>query len=305
MMKWSNADYMVNNNTTTPPTIPIAKGPNAGRMKTRPDYGKLPGRIPEPEFVADPNHRRKVLTGELIALDKAKVSERFTMTRMDSTRLGKNFSYMIRALKKIPQDDMADAKFLAAGKAALDHHFDDHELCGPWCPRKRLTEQQRQASERYYRNKEKDAKLYSILSAKFARFVTLDRLKEVGHVMDTQVNESFNNTASWFAPKNKVYCATSSLTNRLSMAIGINTLGIEEYFRRLFIKLGITMTNNVKYFLETKERSRAKRLAKAKTKEQKVTRLKRKHEQLVSDTAIARKERSKRDGTYQSGAVPR
>jgi hypothetical protein len=47
------------------------------------------------------------------------------MTRMDSTRLGKNFAYMIRTLKKIPKDDQRDEKFLAAGKAVLEHHVDN------------------------------------------------------------------------------------------------------------------------------------------------------------------------------------
>jgi hypothetical protein len=302
LMKWSNADYMFNNKTTDAPTIPISKGPNQGKMRVRPDYGKLPREIPEPVFVADPNHRRKVFVGELIALDKAKVADKQTMTRMDSTRLGKNFSYMIRTLHKIPEGPDQDDKYIAAGKAVLEqHHFDNHEFCGIWCPRKRLTEEQRQASERYYRNKTTDAKLYKILSDKLSRFITVERLKEVAHGMDTQMNESFNNTASWFAPKNKVYCATSSLTNRISAAIALNNVGNEEYYRRLFIKLGIAMTNNVKHFLRSRETTRARRLEKAKTKEQKKERLKRKYAQLVSDTAIAKKERSKRDGTYKAG----
>jgi hypothetical protein len=52
-MKWSNADYMKNNNTTKPPTVTIAKGKNAGAAKDRPNYGKLPGNIPEPKFITD------------------------------------------------------------------------------------------------------------------------------------------------------------------------------------------------------------------------------------------------------------
>jgi hypothetical protein len=168
---------------------------------------------------------------------------------------------MIRTLKKIPKDNQLEGKFLAAGKAVLEHYFDNHEFCGPWCPRKRLTEQQRLVSERYYRNKTTDGKLYSILHEKFARFVTLERLLEVAHGMDTQVNESFNNTASCMAPKNKVYCATSLLINQLLTAVAMNTLGFEEYFRRLFIKLGITMMNNIKYYLQAKEKTRSNQLA--------------------------------------------
>jgi hypothetical protein len=50
-MKWSNADNMKNNNTPKPPTVAIGKGKNAGAAKVRPDYGKLPGNIPEPKFL--------------------------------------------------------------------------------------------------------------------------------------------------------------------------------------------------------------------------------------------------------------
>jgi hypothetical protein len=91
--KWKNADYLKNHNTDKIPQVPISKGPNKGVLQDRLDHGKLPPDIPEPSFVSDPNHRRKQLTGELIKLDTANVPDRFTMTRMDSTRIGKNFGY--------------------------------------------------------------------------------------------------------------------------------------------------------------------------------------------------------------------
>jgi hypothetical protein len=59
LLRWSNADFMKNNNTTEPPKVAVTQGPNKGvKMQPRPDKGKLPGDIPEPAFVADPNHRR-------------------------------------------------------------------------------------------------------------------------------------------------------------------------------------------------------------------------------------------------------
>jgi hypothetical protein len=119
--------------------------------------------------------------------------------------------------------------------------------------------------------------------------------------MDTQVNESFNNTASWFAPKNKVYCGSCSLTNRLSIALGINSVGLVEYFRRLYKRLGINLTKNVLHCLQMKERTRSNRLNKIKTKEKKKERVKRKRDDLVKDEAVARKERAKREGVYKSG----
>ena len=60
-LKWSNEDWQLNNNTTNAPKI-INKN---GREVTRPNHGELPRHIAEPSFLADPNHRKKTLKGEL------------------------------------------------------------------------------------------------------------------------------------------------------------------------------------------------------------------------------------------------
>jgi hypothetical protein len=99
--QWSNAEYLTNNNTNILPQVPKRVGKFKGKLQPRPDRGKLPAHVPEPLFVADSNHHRKGLTGELIKLDKEKkVHVKLTMTRMDSTRIGKDFAYMARTLKE-------------------------------------------------------------------------------------------------------------------------------------------------------------------------------------------------------------
>ena len=118
--------------------------------------------------------------------------------------------------------------------------------------------------------------------------------------MDTNINESFNNTFAWLAPKNKVYCGTQSLINRLSMGIGIQGLGLLEYFRRLFKKLGVVVTPNILHFLSVKQAKRAKQNYKVKQNETKKQCLQSKFEQLRKDEATAKKERAKREG-YKTG----
>ena len=51
-LKWCNADWMANNNTTTNPKIIKSRGNEVNR----PDHGELPAHIAEPTFAADPNH---------------------------------------------------------------------------------------------------------------------------------------------------------------------------------------------------------------------------------------------------------
>jgi hypothetical protein len=294
--QWSNANYLKNNNTTELPMVPKTLGKNKGKLQPRPDKGKLPGHVPEPLFVADPNHRRKLLSGDLIKLDSSKVDMKFTMTRMDTTRLAKNFGYMARTLR-----DRPETEYVEAASACLEHHFDNHEYCGSWCKRKLESDEMKQSKVKYYRCKEKDAKLYSLLTEKMARFVTQERLNEMAHTLDTNMNEAFNNICTWFAPKNKVFSGTGSLHNRIGFAVCINSIGIELFFKRLFKKLGLPLTANVAYYLDQKEKSRVKRLAKVKTKEAKILKNKKKNNKMVELTNIAKKERHRRDGTYRTG----
>jgi hypothetical protein len=294
--QWSNADYMKNNNTTVVPMVAKSKGCNKGDLKPRPDNGKLPGDVPEPMFVADPNHRRKGLTGELIKLDMSRKDIKLTMTRMDSTRIGKNFGYMARTLKNQPQEE-----FETAAASVLEHHFDCHDYCGDWCKRKSESEEQRKSSVKYYRCKTRDAKLYLLLQQTIARFVTKDRLIEMAHELDTNMNEAFNNICTWFAPKNKVFAGSYSLHNRLAFAVGINSLGVLEFFKRLFRKLGITMSDNVVHYLKIKEAWRVQKLAKVKTGAAKKNKNKRKYDKLKEHTMKAKMELHKRQGTYRKG----
>jgi hypothetical protein len=123
----------------------------------------------------------------------------------------------------------------------------------------------------------------------------------MAHGMDTNVNEAFNQICTWFAPKNKVFAGSGSLHNRLSFAVGINSLGYNEFFTALFQRLGIEMTDNVAHYLRIKENTRVKRLAKIRTKESKLSKSQAKRTKLAGDTRLAKTEFLKREGTYRKG----
>jgi hypothetical protein len=65
-LKWSNASHMLNNNTTTPSKIINSNG----KEVTKPDYGSIPVHMPEPTFIADPNHCHKTLASALYDLEE-------------------------------------------------------------------------------------------------------------------------------------------------------------------------------------------------------------------------------------------
>lgn len=291
-MKWSNEDHY--NHHGEYPTVTSA---TTGKVSRRPEKGNLEYPIPEPAFVADPNHRKKTLKKYLYLMLKKKKEDRHGITKCDIIRLGKNFAYMARTLQYRDEHE-----FVAAGRAVLDHHFDCHDDCGGWCLRKDMTAVQRENSTRFYRSKTEDAKLYSALLEIIGRFVTLQVLKEIGHGGDTQVNESLNNTVSWVAPKNKTYGKSMSLTNRIAIALGVHSLGPEAYWKLLFNKLGMEVNQETLYYFASIDRTRSIKNEKAKTNEKKAYRMKYEFDTLQADTEEAKKEKASRNGvSYQAG----
>ena len=291
-LKWNNADTMINKNLLEPPHWYDSKG----RKSVRPDKGALPINMPEPTFVADPNHRKKTFGKELYKLEGLNADSKEGMTKMDVLRLTTNFAYMVRTL---PSMDRSTWK--GASNAVIEHHFDNHEHCGDWCRRKKQSDEEKALKSKMYRCKTKDKKLYSMLLQKIERFITEDALDEVGHGMDTLVNESFNNTVAWVAPKNKVYSSSDSLKNRVAICLGINSLGTLDYYRQLFHRLDIAMSDDVLHYLTVVSNKRHKRITKAKTPQYKKKRQLKYQTNLLTKTVIAKREKAKREGTYSTG----
>jgi hypothetical protein len=129
----------------------------------------------------------------------------------------------------------------------------------------------------------------------------MDKLEEMAHDLDTNMNEAFNNICTWFAPKNKVFAGSGSLNNRIGLAIGINSIGVLPFYERLFRKLGITMTENVAHYLKWKEAARMKAIEGGKTGDAKKLKNKNKYLKLQEHTRVAKLEYHKRAGTYRKG----
>jgi len=287
-LKHSNNTWMEKNNTTIKPRIINSNGNEV----VRPDYGEIPGHMPEPSFDADPNHRKKLVGKVLWALASKNVKDKKTMTKCDAMRLQRYYSFMARQLKYKSTDE----EMLKSAQAVLEHHFDNHECCGDWCVRKDQTDDQKKEKKKFYRSKEEDMDLYVYLKDVLSRFVTLQALKEISHGYDTLVNESLNNSIAWLAPKNKVYASTVSLAMRIGIALCINTLGTMQFYTRIFQSLGITMTADVRYYITQINNTRDKRNAKRKTKNAKIKRSEKFHTKLKEHSVTAKKERRKRRG---------
>ena len=248
--------------------------------------GTLRNNIPRPNFLADPAHRKKTVRNKLYKLLQKKKGDRHGFTEGDLLRIVTNFIYCVRQLPTILEDEWVDSV-----KAVLDHHFDDHKNCGEYCQRKKDLEFHiPDDGTKVYRCKTKDKKLYDVLTALLANFITLERLREVGHGMDTNVNESLNNSIAWLAPKNKTYSGSDSLLNRVAMAIGINALGYERFYTAVFRELGIDVPAATTMYLSQQTQSRDSRTAlrrmpvnKRRRNKRTYAKLKKLNQQLVQD----------------------
>ena len=134
-----------------------------------------------------------------------------------------------------------------------------------------------------------------------SRFFTFERLKELDHGMDTNMNESMNNTIACIAPKTRVFCGTCSLQNRVAIAVGVVSLCPKAYFTRLLTKLSIEIAPPFAHYLNVQEGSRRRRLDKAKTFDRK----RKRNESKMAKLRVMENEqkiaRAKREGTYNPG----
>ena len=99
--------------------------------------GALPLELPEPEWLADPTHRTKVMAKPFFALASLGKSESMC-TKVDATRIKQWWGYMIKYYRSYPLEVVRKA-----AKSVLEHLFDNHEYCDvKWC--KPLREQLKQ-----------------------------------------------------------------------------------------------------------------------------------------------------------------
>ena len=97
------------------------------------------------------------------------------------------------------------SKWPSAARAVVEHHFGNHDFCGDFCKRKTETEEERKESAKFYRDRVVDEELYHWLTELMSNYITDERLEEVGHGMDTNINEAFNSVCAHFAPQNKTF----------------------------------------------------------------------------------------------------
>ena len=137
-----------------------------------------------------------------------------------------------------------------------------------------LKKREREIAQRndmsYYRCKDKHRKLYHDLTQAFAPFITHKMMTMLHHEFDTQKNEALNNSVASYAPKSKTFSLTNSLHCRVAIAAGVQILGYEDFWSRVFFKFGVDLDENQRISLQNRDMKKKNATARCQTKNEKI-----------------------------------
>jgi hypothetical protein len=150
--------------------------------------------------------------------------------------LKRNYAWWLFSGRKLTYD-----KFKRTSKSPVLHHFNDHSTCGSWCKHTKKCEDELKTLKKY-RSKETNAGLYLLCSEIIEKFSKEAHLRECHHRMHSQKNEAMNRSIMRYCPKEKTFARTNSLTSRIALSVGIDTLGHAKYYEDLFFEMQFTTT---------------------------------------------------------------
>jgi hypothetical protein len=100
-----------------------------------------------------------------------------------------------------------------------------------------------------YRCKKQNNKLYVQIHDVVSRFTNPAKLHECHHRYSSQKNESMNKVISRYVPKDRTFCKSMSLSSRVCLAVGLDSVSHEEYYQRLFNETKSDMPENKRRML--------------------------------------------------------
>ena len=108
-------------------------------------------------------------------------------------------------------------------------------------------------SNGHYRSMVDHEQLHHQMMTCLLDFISREKMEMLNHKNDTSLNEALNNSVMSFAPKNKCFSGTKSLEARVCIAMGVNIVGHYKFWKLVFAKLGITMTDSLIKVLQQKD----------------------------------------------------
>jgi hypothetical protein len=208
------------------------------------DVGKLPFEHPVIVFLADLMHRIRSFGKYVFGLANAPKSTS-TCTMVDAYWLKRNFGYWLLSYCKKDFDIFSNKS-----QAVVEHHFNNHSHCNEWCSMRKGADATTEAKGNLkYRCKTENSKLYDQIHDVVSRFTTPVKLRECHHRYSYQKNESMNKVISRYVPKDRTFCKSMSLSSRVCLAVGLDSVRHKEYYQRFFDETKSDMPENTRRML--------------------------------------------------------
>ncbi len=183
-------------------------------------------------------------------------------------------------------------------ESVLEHHFNNHSLCGDWCRVKDLLGREKELAMLNYRSKNLNPIFYLQVKVLFEQFYTgLDKML---HAWDTNIVEGMNKFFTKFLPKDRTYALTVENSVRLYLAVMIDSIGYSETYKRIGEKGGFKICGTHQTMNESFDTQKSYRREYRKRKENKIIRMRNYYERMSTGREKQRLDNLK-DLTYGSG----
>ena len=205
--------------------------PKTQKGNKKSDSGRLPISIPEPSFLADFNHRVKVI-GKSVYFLATMAKRDSDVSKVTAERVKTNWGSMLKQIRHLDwEKDYTTIKSKVL--APIEHMFDNHDHCDEsWCQflkaRRELKTYRPDESKPMFQKTENERE-YKQLCAAVERFQSDENIRECLHPYNTQLNESLNMCVSRYVPKFKHFGTTMSLDSRVRCVIGVHNVGYANY----------------------------------------------------------------------------
>jgi hypothetical protein len=228
---------------------------NLGAKKS--DHGELPLDHPTIQKLSDPIHFVKNYKSEIYKLVVMGNTKSGTC-KADAMRLSRNLSYMLA--QNSPgngNEDCTFEKFMIAADASFEHHWNNHQNCGDWCQATGWTEEEKAENKNKFRDKEINQREYQQQLKIKEKFLSPSRMRRLYHNYNNNKTEQIHGmVVNVFLPKNSYFSKTICGRARTYLAVSIDSLGFEQYYRRLHEEIGLTMTSATRQFFKQHDRKR-------------------------------------------------
>ena len=271
------------------------------------DTGRLPLEITPPNFLADPNHRKKVVGKHLYAL--AKLAKK--ASKVDKALALRLKDYWGAYLKQVRDRNFETDgdEIMRLSKAPLEHCFNNHEFCSKtWCYKLQADEK----GIEYYPPENRpfydmiiDAGMYQQLKECFEPFATEKSIRESLHPFETNLNEALMNAIQRTCPKFKLLGTSMTLTTRVCKVLCTRNMGFKNYITTVLKNLNVNQLECKQYYFDKAiVRIDRNKIRNYRNQQSRDYLRKRKHKKEASKREQVLSARTeKKVGTYGSGAA--